>query len=737
MISLAANIPLWLAALMAAAAVLTAYMAYAAPPVPLSSPRRAALTALRLAALLLLLVLLLRPVATEPGAARGAAVAVLLDDSRSMRLTDGLPDRRIDRAAALVRDGVLPALAGTFDVEVVTVDGALAPDALELVEPAAPRTDLAAGLQAVAERHEGRALAGLVVVSDGGDTGGAGLERVMDGSLGPVYAVGLGPVDDLPDLEVVALTAGAAAVAGSAIELAAEVVARGVDPEPIPVRLFEGGRLMEVRRVTPPASGAPLRTVFSVTPGAAAATVYTVEIPPADGEPVVENNRRSVLVQPPARVRRLLLIEGAPGHEHSFLKRVWLADPGLELDAVVRKGLNERGEQTYYVQGDPARTAALGSGFPDNREALFEYDALVFANVEPAYFQPAQLDMTAEFVAERGGGLLLLGATTLGDEGFAGSAIEAAIPVALSDRGRRVTAAGRFANRHRLLLTADGAAHPMLRLGPDAAATRAGWEAVPALAGSVSLGGPRPGASVLALVGRPEGGASPLVAVQRYGRGRSMVFAGEASWRWKMLLPSDSRTYDLFWRQAAHWLTAEAPGRLDLSVPAGRATGEQIEVDVRVLDEAYRPRPDAPPVMEVTTPAGEVLALDAVLAERAAGRYAARFRAADAGVYRVDTRPGQGAGDPLSSTRWLLVGGADPEFADPRPNDALLRRMAAGSGGAYLAASDVRELGRLLGPAAAPPPPVTRELWHGILPFLLVVALLAVEWSLRRAWGMR
>ena len=729
--------PAWLVAVLAAAAAVTAYMAYASPPVPLSVARRASLTGLRLLALLLLLVLLLRPVSTAPGAAPAAAVAVLLDDSRSMRLADGLPQRRIDRAAALVRDTIVPALAGRFDVEVVTLDGTPVPPATDAVEPAAPRTDLAAALRAVAERYEGRALAGVVVVSDGGDTGGEGLDRIIDGSLGPVYAVGLGPAAGFPDLEVAGLTAGAAAVAGSVVDLAAEVVARGGAPGPIQVRLLEGGRLIETRRVAPPPAGTPLRTVFRVAPGAGAATLYTVEIPPAEGEPVVENNRRSVLVQPPARVRRVLLVEGAPGHEHGFLKRVWRADPGLAVDAVVRKGLNERGEQTFYVQGDPARTAALASGYPERREALFEYDAVVFANIEPAFFEPSQLELTAEFVAERGGGLLLLGATSFEGEGLGGSALEAAIPLELSDRGRPLTAAGRFASRHRLLLTADGEAHPIMRLGAHAGETRAGWEAAPALAGSVSLGAARPGASVLARVGRPEGGASPLIAVQRYGRGRSMVFAGEAAWRWKMLLPSDSRTYELFWRQAARWLTAEAPARLSLAAPSGRAPGEQIEIEVHVRDASYRPRPAAPPVVEVTTPAGDVQALAAVLADRRAGRYTARFHAGDAGVYRIDARSAPAAGPPPEATRWVLAGGVDREFAAPRPDDALLRRLAAGSGGAYLAASEARELGGLLRAAAAGPQPVTRESWHGVWTFLLLAGLLSAEWSLRRAWGMR
>ena len=42
--SLAADIPLWLVAVLAAAAAVTAYMAYANPPVPLSGIRRAGLT---------------------------------------------------------------------------------------------------------------------------------------------------------------------------------------------------------------------------------------------------------------------------------------------------------------------------------------------------------------------------------------------------------------------------------------------------------------------------------------------------------------------------------------------------------------------------------------------------------------------------------------------------------------------------------------------------------------------
>ena len=695
------------------------------------------LTVLRLAALLLLLALLLRPVFSEPGPARGAVVAVLLDNSRSMRLTDGLPQRRIDRAAALVRDVIAPSLRDRFEVEVATLDGPPAPDLPERVEPAAPQTDLAAALGSLAQRYADRALAGIVLVSDGGDTAGAQPDALPGDAVGPVYAVGLEPGAGFRDREVTGLTTGAAAVAGSSVTLTAHVAVRGDPADSVPVRLLEGGRLLEVRQVTPAPAGTPLPVEFRVAPEAATATLYTVEVPPAAAEAAIENNRRSVLVQPPARPRRLLLIEGAPGHEHSFLKRTWLADPGLTLDAVVRKGLNELGERTFYVQGDPARTTALASGFPADRTALFAYDAVVLANIEPAFFQPAQLAMTADFVARRGGGLLLLGHATLTEAQLAGSPVEALIPLDPSDRSRSVSAAGRFANRHRLLLTGDGAVHPIMQIGPDAAATQDGWQRAPRLAGSVSLGAPRAGASVLALVGRQEGGASPLVAVQRFGRGRSMVFAGAASWRWKMLLPSDDRTYDRFWQQAARWLTAEAPERLVLTAPTGSVPGAQVAVDIQVFDADYRALAAAPPDVQVMGPDGAPVGVDVALVDRADGRYAARFLGADAGVYRIEARSGPGVPDPVSSTHWLLVGGADPEFADPRPNDALLRRLADASGGAYLEPPEVAQLGALLRPAGAPPPPVTRELWHNVWIFLALVGVLAAEWTLRRAWGMR
>ena len=77
------------------------------------------------------------------------------------------------------------------------------------------------------------------------------------------------------------------------------------------------------------------------------------------------------------------MIEGAPGYEHSFLRRALDADPGIEVDAVVRKGKDEAGKDTFYIQASRSRAEALTSGYPLSPAALFAYDGAVTRAVQP------------------------------------------------------------------------------------------------------------------------------------------------------------------------------------------------------------------------------------------------------------------------------------------------------------------------------------------------------------------
>lgn len=729
-------LPWWTLLLIAAAVCAVAWACYAGAIVGLPRRQRAILASLRALTLLLLVVCLLRPVRVmPPDSSSDVVVPVLVDVSRSMGLADMNGHTRIDAAREVLEQQVRPALAGRFVEEVWTFGDTLEQADGAPLAPTAARSDLSGALRALRDRYRDRKVAAVVVMSDGGDTGAQDAAASVDPGAAPVYAIGIGAPRVASDLEVLDVSAGEMAVTDSSVDLSVAAVNRG-GAGAFDVRVLENGRPIDLRRVVPAADGGPVRAVFTVAPSRDSATLYTIEIPSAPGERVLENNRRSVLVEPAGRRRAVLMIEGAPGFEHSFIKRALAADPGLEIDSVVRKGRDATGAATYFVQASEARASRLAAGFPQEREALYEYDALVLANVEADALSRAQLQMIADFVDIRGGGLLVLGAKSFVQQGFAGTPLESVLPLRLTDRGGGVVrVSARQDTRYAVTLTADGASHPVMRLGPGVTAER--WSSLPPLSGAASLGTLRPGALALALVRMPDG-ARPLVAVQRYGQGRSMVFTGEASWRWRMQMPSEDRTYELFWRQAVRWVGAGAPDRVSIAPPAGLVPGNTAALGVDVRGDAFAPVTDAQVSLKVTLPGGAVRDLRATASDPQSGRYSSDMRFDEPGVYRVSASALGGDTRARTADRWVLVGGADLEMANPRLNAQVLQRIATASGGQYLAADRTSELTALLRsvePEASAPQ--LQELWHNIWIFAAVMTLLGAEWVMRRRWGLR
>src|SRR5205814_139332 len=212
---------------------------------------------------------------------------------------------RIDRARDLLARDYLPALTPHFQVDLLSFGDRVAAASPDDLDAKAGHSDLGGALAAVRERYRGRAVPGIVVISDGGDTGAGALPSAI-----PVYAVGVGSRVVARDREVLSVTAAEAVFDDSRIDLAVSAVSHGHGLEPIPLQLLENGRPIEVRRVTPSGDGVPVRTVFHVSPARGAATVYSVEIPAASGELTTDNNVGRVLVQRPARGRHPPFLEG-------------------------------------------------------------------------------------------------------------------------------------------------------------------------------------------------------------------------------------------------------------------------------------------------------------------------------------------------------------------------------------------------------------------------------------------
>src|SRR5206468_1880950 len=168
------------------------------------------------------------------------------------------------------------------------------------------------------------------VLSDGADTGtraaataseGAGDRTATEAGGPPVFAIGIGSPYGPQDREVLGMTAGDPRLDQASVDLHVTAVSTGFGRTPFVLRMLGNGQVLDTRRIVPTADGSPINQVFTVSPDPLSPTVYTADIPRDGSEAVAENNVRSVLVSPAGRKRRVLIVEGAPGFEHSFMTR--------------------------------------------------------------------------------------------------------------------------------------------------------------------------------------------------------------------------------------------------------------------------------------------------------------------------------------------------------------------------------------------------------------------------------
>jgi hypothetical protein len=173
-----------------------------------------------------------------------------------------------------------------------------------------------------------------------------------------------------------------------------------------------------------------------------------------------------------------------------------------------------------------------------------------------------------------------------------------------------------------------------------------------------------------------------------------------------------------------------------ITLPGDAEPGAPLLVDLEVRDRSFAPVTDA--VVEATLTSPGAAAMPLQLRTVGNGHFTTSVVPERAGLYRVDAEAKRGSTVLGSVVGWVNVGGSDREFADPRLNEAVLRRLARESGGRYVRADEAATLVSDVEEAVPQQAqPERRDLWHEPWAFAIVAALLSAEWVLRRRWGLR
>ncbi len=697
---------------------------------------RMGLWALRWALLSLLLLVLLDPrLKVETDDPVRGHVTVLIDDSQSMRIRDSNGAARSEFVTDLFTPGrgeLAASLERRFDTRFLKFAEeaeSLAPG--ELLSFSGSRTNLGRALNRVVRTTDAGALASVVVVTDGVSEDLGALEdaaRALKSAGVTLHAVGVGAERYETDVEISNVNLPRRLLRGDAVEAEVTISHRGLAGQAITLVVEEESAIVTERSLTLPADDRPLTLSVPLQFEQHGPRRVVFRIAPLPGETLAENNVAQRAVDVRRDPVRVLHIEGEPRFEVKFLRRAVAADDAIRLVSLIRTAENK-----YYRLG-VEDADELAEGLPGSEEALFRYDAVVLGSIGTDLLDDALQSRLQQFVARRGGGLVLLGGRrAFAEGGYSKSTLAGIAPVELPP------SATAFRAQVPVRPSANQDNHPLLRL-KKTDQDDVDWEQLPPLTVVNPIRRPKPGA--FTVLEGSDGSGEPLVilAWQRYGRGTVAAFPVRDSWRWQMHadVPVEDETHERLWRNLLRHVARPAGGRVQLEVePAEAALGQSVSVNARTLDARFLPLDKAGATLEITDPLGEVASVPLQRVMNKEGLHHANFVPREIGRHEFRLKLEDPDGTEIEADASIEVSGAGREFHSAELNADRLRRLAEDTGGRFFTAANAAEMIEFIDDTTATVR-VEKRLPLRDAPALLMalIALACIEWAWRRRRGL-
>ena len=696
------------------------YWSYRSTTPAVAPAWRGLLGGLRFLSLALICVLLLEPVVrTLQETEEPPVLAVLVDNSRSMRVVGGASAdtsaggvrARLQSVLGPLRDD-LPGTARVFgfDASVREVTGS----PLDSLAFDGARSDIGAALQAVSETMQGENLRGIALVSDGQYNSGQNPSRVADRAGLPIHTVTVGDTARQRDLQIRDVVTNDLSYVDTEVPVRVTLGATDLGGASTTLSLLRDGTVLDTARV--PLSGGPTERSVDLqfrprTPGL---TQLTVRAAAVEGEATTQNNVRTVSLRVLESKRQALLLGAAPSPNFTALRRV------LEQDA-----------NTTVTTRVPKMDGAFYEGpLPDT---LGRYDVFVVAGFPSSVVPEAAVQAVAAQLDEGMPAVFVLDAQTDLDAWrthFA-DALPAApetTPLRLMEASFRPVEARRA---HPIFRIEDADVSLFRRLPPVSVPTTA-WR-------------PTPDAQVLGQAAGPSlDQESPVLVVRRRAGRRTAALLATETWRWATL-SADLAAADPLWpglvSNLLRWVTTQSDDRQVRVQPVTSTFegDEPVEFAGDIYDESMTPVSDAGVSVVITDSTGTEYphSMDPL----GNGRYALDVGALPEGQYRYEATA-ERAGTTLGRDQGdFSVGALRLEYQQTRANPVLMRRVAARSGGTAYTAGEAGRLAADLQAsetftASVSTQSTEAELWRTSIFLAVILALLAAEWTLRKRVGL-
>jgi len=679
------------------------------------------LTGLRTFGIALLLFILLRPAWREelPEEKKDLVVIAGIDTSASMQQTDANNAKRLDAATRLISESGLddPRLRlrlSAFDDEArgITLEqlNTLRADGRDTRIHNAVTTLL----QGV--RKEENAAA-LLLFTDGHDfemTSAAKTALAARARGVSIYTVPLGAAGQVRDVSLRIANFQPFCYVRQRCRISAVARFTGCENELLTVQLLRDGKLVDSKQIST-RQEAELTVEFLVTEEAAGQIEYEVRALPLYRETESANNSAITYLNVLDDKLRVLLLEGEPNWDTTFLQRSLMRNDKMDLDAVIQ-----------YAPGKLRRLRKTAGQddltLPATREEFDAYDIILLGAKSGELLLPAQQAALVDAVRDGGGVVICLRGQT-GLDPTAAAILEPvvweeSIPVTGDFHVQRE---GRSLAPFQLINT-----------------FRTGQHVLPPLTSALRVKERPPLAASLAVTRDNAAQVAADVFIHRpVGRGQSLALGARDWWHWAFQSADAARdaVFDRFWDQVIVWLLASsehvsgAQHRLRAST-ANLPLGQEIFLRLQFKQASA---PAAPPVLEISSGEDAPTPVTMTATDNPL-QFEARYVPSKAGRFRAQVALPDGA---VQSGRFMVFE-ENREATEVAADRAYLKKLAESSGGRMLEAAEVPGFIASLKDALRPGETRFRlvSLWDRAWVLYLIISFLALDWYLRRHWGL-
>ena len=704
--------------LLLAGSVLLSAFIYRHTVPPVARSLRILLTALRAAALFLLLMFLFEPLlrlvfTTQ----RPAVLAILMDNSKSMGITDRVMSRR-DELSRVLASRPLRDLEGESDSRPFTFGASVKPlasprpDSLPLTDDA---TDLSAALHDISVRKEETNIHAALLLTDGAYN--LGQNPVYEAEhLGiPLYTIGIGDSAEQKDVLVSRIAANDLVYSDTRAPVDVEVKSSGYSGEHVDVTLSDGTRELDRKTITLGSGTQDYSVQLAYTPEGEGLKKYTVRTTTLPGELTVKNNQKSFFARILKSKLRVTILAGVPSPDLSIIKQTLREEKTFDVRSFAEKLSGGFYEGALPGQQLDSSDCIMLIGFPTattGEPTLRLLTAAIAQHSTPVFFITGKSVEYARLQPFAG----ILPFTT-----FNTSKTEDYVFFQPSDAQRL---------------------NPVLAV-PQSEGLGA-WNQLPPIFRTQTSFRSKPEATVLGFA-RVQGILlkDPLILTRNVNRQKSLAVLGYGLWRWRLMTqgtPEAEQLLSAFLTNGIKWLTTHEDSRpVKVSTSKESYTqGEPVEFIGQVYDAAMQPVDNAQ--VRILVKQGDK-EFESVMRPIGNGRYEGSIEGLGEGDYTFKgsaLADGQQLGEDNGR---FSVGELNLEFQYTRMNSQLLRQLAALTGGHYYQPED---LSTLVHDITAQPTFSSQEsirtssleLWNWRYSLAVVIILFGLEWFLRKRGGM-